>query len=65
MYSKSATAQREPDADTFIKYRDAALQRARIAVRLGIDRAIESDFGDSTICARGPDFSICLCAFSK
>jgi len=46
MYSKSSNAQPEPDADTFIKYRDAALQRARIAVRLGIDQAIESDFGE-------------------
>ena len=46
MYSKSSRAQPEPDADTFIKYRDAALQRARIAERLGIEPAIESHFGE-------------------
>jgi len=43
LYAKSAGAQPKPDADTFIRYRDAALQRARIARRLQLDLTVSSE----------------------
>jgi len=43
LYAKSAGAQPKPDADTFIRYRDAALQRARIARCLQLDLTVSSE----------------------
>ena len=37
LYAKSAGTQPKPDADTFVRYRDAALQRVQIARRLQLD----------------------------
>ena len=43
LYAKSASSQPKPDADTFVRYRDAALQRARIARRLNLDLTVYPD----------------------
>ena len=45
LYTKSPVAQPRPDADTFIQYRAAALQRARIAKRLSLVPATGTEFG--------------------
>lgn len=43
LYSKSSGTVPKPDADTFVRYRDAALQRARIASRLQLDLRVNSE----------------------
>ncbi len=43
LYAKTAGTQPKPDANTFVRYRDAALQRARIAKRLQLDLSLNSD----------------------
>ncbi len=43
LYTKSASAHPKPDSDTFIKYRAAALQRAKIARRLGLEPTVKAD----------------------
>ncbi len=43
LYTKSASAHPKPDADTFIKYRAAALERAKIAKRLALDPIVKTD----------------------
>ena len=45
LYTKSPVAQPRPDADTFIQYRAAALQRARIAKRLSLAPVTGTEFG--------------------
>lgn len=42
LYAKTAGSQPKPDANTFVRYRDAALQRARIAKRLRLDLTVNS-----------------------
>jgi len=43
LYAKSAGAQPKPDANTFVRYRDAALQRVQIAKRLQLDLTVSPD----------------------
>ena len=43
LYSKSAGTQPKPDANTFVRYRDAALQRVQIAKRLQLDLTVSPD----------------------
>jgi len=44
LYAKSAGTQPKPDANTFVRYRDAALQRIQIANRLQLDQLVSPDF---------------------
>ena len=43
LYAKSAGTQPKPDANTFVRYRDAALQRVQIAKRLQLDLTVSPD----------------------
>jgi len=43
LYAKSAGAQPKPDANTFVRYRDAALQRIQIARRLQLELTASPD----------------------
>ena len=43
LYAKSAGTQPKPDANTFVRYRDAALQRVQIARRLQLDLTVSPD----------------------
>lgn len=43
LYAKTAGTQPKPDANTFVRYRDAALQRARIAKRLQLELTVNSE----------------------
>lgn len=42
LYAKTAGSQPKPDANTFVRYRDAAMQRVRIAKRLELELADKS-----------------------
>ena len=47
LYEKTTGSQPKPDANTFVRYRDAALQRARIAERLKLNLTVNSNLRKS------------------